>query len=57
MDATQSILPHEQARFGSMAAEWWDPHGSSAMRHQWLKKGFDTGDPNQCNTFAAGALN
>lgn len=32
-------------------------HGSSAMRHQWLKKGFDTGDPNQCNTFAAGALN
>ena len=34
MDATQSILPHEQARFGSMAAEWWDPKGSSAMLHK-----------------------
>jgi 2-polyprenyl-6-hydroxyphenyl methylase/3-demethylubiquinone-9 3-methyltransferase len=34
MDATQSILAHEQARFGSMAAEWWDPHGSSAMLHK-----------------------
>jgi 2-polyprenyl-6-hydroxyphenyl methylase / 3-demethylubiquinone-9 3-methyltransferase len=34
MDATQSILPDEQARFGAMAAEWWDPHGSSAMLHK-----------------------
>jgi 2-polyprenyl-6-hydroxyphenyl methylase / 3-demethylubiquinone-9 3-methyltransferase len=34
MDATQSILPHEQARFGSMAATWWDPNGSSAMLHK-----------------------
>jgi 2-polyprenyl-6-hydroxyphenyl methylase/3-demethylubiquinone-9 3-methyltransferase len=34
MDATQSILPHEQSRFGGMAAEWWDPHGSSAMLHK-----------------------
>lgn len=34
MDATQSILPGEQARFGAMAAEWWDPRGSSAMLHK-----------------------
>lgn len=34
MDATQSILPAEQARFGAMAAEWWDPRGSSAMLHK-----------------------
>lgn len=31
-------------------------HGSSEMRRTWLAKGFNTGDPNQCNTFAAGAL-
>ncbi|HTI31836.1 MAG TPA: bifunctional 2-polyprenyl-6-hydroxyphenol methylase/3-demethylubiquinol 3-O-methyltransferase UbiG [Sphingomonas sp.] len=34
MDATQSILPDEQARFGAMAAAWWDPRGSSAMLHK-----------------------
>ncbi len=34
MDATHSILPDEQARFGAMAAEWWDPRGSSAMLHR-----------------------
>ncbi len=34
MDATQSILPHEQARFGGMAADWWNPRGSSAMLHR-----------------------
>ena len=31
-------------------------HGSSQMRKAWLSKGFNSGDPNQCNTFAAGAL-
>ena len=30
-------------------------HGSSADRMKWLKRGMDTGDPNQCDTFA-GAL-
>jgi 2-polyprenyl-6-hydroxyphenyl methylase/3-demethylubiquinone-9 3-methyltransferase len=29
-----SILPEEAAHFGSMAAEWWDPKGSSAMLHK-----------------------
>jgi uncharacterized protein len=26
-------------------------HGSSADRRAWFKRGFDTGDPNQCDTF------
>ena len=28
-------------------------HGTSAQRSSWFKRGFDTGDPRQCNTFAA----
>lgn len=28
-------------------------HGSSAERMQWFKRGFDSGDPGQCDTFAA----
>ncbi len=28
-------------------------HGSSAQRMQWLKRGLDSGDPAQCDTFAA----
>jgi predicted metalloprotease len=27
-------------------------HGSSADRRTWFKRGFDSGDPNQCDTFA-----
>jgi uncharacterized protein len=30
-------------------------HGSSAERMKWLKRGIDTGDPAQCNTFDVGA--
>lgn len=26
-------------------------HGTSAQRLRWFKRGFDTGDPGQCNTF------
>ena len=29
-----SILPHEAAHFGAMAADWWDPDGASAMLHK-----------------------
>lgn len=29
-------------------------HGTSAQRMAWLKRGLDTGDPAQCDTFAAG---
>ncbi|MBL0169603.1 MAG: zinc metallopeptidase [Gemmatimonadaceae bacterium] len=28
-------------------------HGSSADRTRWFKRGFDSGDPNQCDTFAS----
>ena len=27
-------------------------HGTSAQRVEWLKKGYDSGDPRQCDTFA-----
>ena len=27
-------------------------HGSSKQRYTWFKRGFDSGDINQCNTFA-----
>lgn len=31
-------------------------HGSSAQRVRWFKRGFDTGDMNQCNTFNSQSL-
>ena len=27
-------------------------HGTSEQRVQWFRRGYDTGDPTQCNTFA-----
>lgn len=32
--AQTSILPEEVAQFGKLAADWWDPAGSSAMLHK-----------------------
>lgn len=32
--AATTIRPEEAAHFGRMAAEWWDPKGSSAMLHK-----------------------
>ena len=29
-----TINPHEAAHFGALSADWWDPHGSSAMLHK-----------------------
>jgi len=29
-------------------------HGSSAQRMEWLRRGLETGDPAQCDTFSAG---
>ena len=29
-----TINPNEAAHFGALAADWWDPHGSSAMLHK-----------------------
>ncbi len=40
---------------GQVSPESWT-HGSAAMRKKWLTTGFSTGDPNACDTFAAGAL-
>ena len=34
MTATNTIDPREAAHFGAMAADWWDPHGASAMLHK-----------------------
>jgi predicted metalloprotease len=31
-------------------------HGSSAQRVQWFRRGFESGDVNQCNTFASRSL-
>ena len=32
--ANATIDPREAAHFGAMAADWWDPNGSSAMLHK-----------------------
>ena len=29
-------------------------HGTSKQRYTWFKRGFDTGNPNSCNTFSEG---
>jgi 2-polyprenyl-6-hydroxyphenyl methylase / 3-demethylubiquinone-9 3-methyltransferase len=34
MTTARSIKPAEAAHFGALAAEWWDPKGSSAMLHR-----------------------
>ena len=33
-EPASSIDPREAAHFGAMAADWWDPKGSSAMLHR-----------------------
>jgi 2-polyprenyl-6-hydroxyphenyl methylase/3-demethylubiquinone-9 3-methyltransferase len=32
--ARTTIRPDEAAHFGKLAADWWDPKGSSAMLHR-----------------------
>lgn len=32
--ASSTIKPEEAAHFGALAADWWDPKGSSAMLHR-----------------------
>lgn len=40
--STATIRPAEAAHFGQLAADWWDPNGSSAMLHKLnpLRLGF-----------------
>ena len=40
---------------GYVAPESWT-HGSSDMRVRWFRRGFETGDPEQCDTFKAPRL-
>ncbi len=40
---------------GRVVPESWT-HGSSDMRQRWVTKGFDSGDPNSCDTFATDDL-
>lgn len=40
---------------GRVDRESWT-HGSSEMRKRWLALGYNTGDPNQCNTFDTSRL-
>ena len=40
---------------GQVTPESWT-HGSAAQRQKWLARGFSSGDPNVCDTFAADAL-
>ncbi len=35
---------------GRVNPEQWT-HGSAEHRERWFRRGYSTGDPNQCNTF------
>lgn len=53
-----TIDPREAAHFGAMAADWWDPAGSSAMLHKlnpvrlgYIRAAIDAHWPGQAQTF------
>lgn len=45
----------QQQQSGRVVPESWT-HGSSEMRQRWVAKGFDSGDPLMCDTFATDDL-
>lgn len=45
-----------QGRGGGTVRPETFSHGTSAQRARWFRIGFDTGDPNQCDTFNAARL-
>jgi uncharacterized protein len=45
----------QRAATGRVDRESWT-HGSAKQRQRWFSTGYETGDPNRCDTFAANAL-
>ena len=45
----------QKSATGRVDSETWT-HGSSAERQKWFDTGYEAGDANRCDTFAAGAL-